>query len=337
MRKGKDLLVATKPFAQERVARSWYEVSVTLAAMAVALPVLFTAETYLVKVLAGTLTGMLYVRMFVIYHDYKHGAILKRSALAKLIMNAYGFFILAPPNVWNRSHNHHHGHNAKLTTNGIGSYPTVSKQHYLTLSKKARVLYLINRHPAVVLLGYFTLFIYWLNLRSFLQSPKKHTDSLIALSLHTLAVIAIVTLRGPTDFIFVWFWPFLLAFGLGSYLFYCQHNFPSAEFFDVREWQHENAALRSTSYIEMGPIMTWFTASIGLHHVHHINSKIPFYRLKEAMSQIPELAPRKKISLHPTDVYSCLRLKVWDKESGSMIRYREIFDETHPMDATQNA
>jgi acyl-lipid omega-6 desaturase (Delta-12 desaturase) len=98
------------------------------------------------------------------------------------------------------------------------------------LSPRDRRIYLINRHPLTVIFGYFTLFIYWLNLKSFFESPKKHMDSLFALVFHIAVGTAIVFYFGAATFFISWFTPFLLAFGIGSYLFYCQHNFPGAVF-----------------------------------------------------------------------------------------------------------
>jgi omega-6 fatty acid desaturase (delta-12 desaturase) len=70
--------------------------------------------------------------------------------------------------------------------------------------------------------------------------------------------------------------------------------------------------------------MHWFTANIGFHHVHHINSRIPFYRLKEAMEKMPELHNAKTTSWNPVEVWRCFRLKAWDEESGKMITMRQL-------------
>jgi acyl-lipid omega-6 desaturase (Delta-12 desaturase) len=76
--------------------------------------------------------------------------------------------------------------------------------------------------------------------------------------------------------------------------------------------------------MKMNPVMQWFTGNIGFHHVHHLNSRIPFYRLKEAMQNMPELQSVTKTSWHPVDVIRCLKLKLWDPEKGRMISLREL-------------
>ena len=84
-------------------------------------------------------------------------------------------------------------------------------------------------------------------------------------------------------------------------------------------WTYNTAALESSSYMETGSIMGWFTANIGYHHIHHLNARIPFYRLPEVLGKIPELQSPKKTSLHPLEILRCLRLKVWDVDAQRMV------------------
>jgi omega-6 fatty acid desaturase (delta-12 desaturase) len=73
-----------------------------------------------------------------------------------------------------------------------------------------------------------------------------------------------------------------------------------------------------------GRIMRWFTANIGYHHIHHLNARIPFYRLPEVFRAMPELQSPKTTSLHPRDIIRCLRLKVWDVEKQEMVGVRGL-------------
>lgn len=326
MRTGKELIEASKEFATEDQAKSWTELLVTIFLMALFLAATLT-NTVLplaLRILCSVGCGLLYVRAFVIYHDYQHRAILQKSTVAKLIMQSIGIYLLAPETIWKRTHEHHHNNNSKLTISGIGSYPTICKSRYVKLTKAEQRLYLVNRHPLTVLLGYFTLFIYWLNLKSFIQSPSKHLDSLAALIFHFVAGSAIWYFLGTTSFFLGWFTPFLLAFGIGSYLFYCQHNFPGAQFRENQDWKYDHAALASTSCMVMSPAMHWFTGNIGYHHVHHLNSRIPFYRLKEVMETMPELRNVSTTSWNPIEMIRCFRLKLWDAEQQKMITMSEF-------------
>lgn len=315
--------MASKAFIREDRKRSWMELLVTLVGIVILLLILISNIPAAIRIITGCLCGLFYVRMFVIYHDYQHHAILQGSVAARWIMKIFGVFILAPQTIWKRSHDHHHTHNSKLTIHGIGSYPTISKTRYLGLSAAEKRLYLINRHPLTVIFGYFTLFIYWLNVKSFFQSPRKHMDSLLALVLHFIGGTAVFYFFGLPVFLMSWILPFFLAFFIGSYLFYCQHNFPSAIFFENHDWKYDHAAIASTSFMSMHPIMHWFTGNIGYHHVHHLNSRIPFYRLPESMKGMPELNQVSKTSWHPVEMWRCFRLKLWDAERGRLITLRQ--------------
>ena len=325
MRTGKELIQASKQFAGENPLRSWVEVLCTMLLAGMLLTAISMERIPLViRIILSIFCGLTYMRMFVIYHDYQHRAILQRSVPAEWLMTALGIYLLAPETIWRRTHEHHHNNNSKLTISGIGSYPTVSKKRFLSLTKLEQRIYLINRHPVTILLGYFTLFTYWLNLKSFFQSPSKHVDSLLSLLLHWGIGFVIWYYLGTTALIFMWWMPFFLAFGMGSYVFYSQHNFPGAKFRENQDWTYDNAALSSTSYMRMNPVMQWFTADIGYHHVHHLNSRIPFYRLKEAMKSMPELKNVATTSWSPIEMWKCFRLKLWDPDREEMITLRQL-------------
>ncbi len=114
-------------------------------------------------------------------------------------------------------------------------------------------------------------------------------DSLVALVFHLTVAALVIYFFGFTIFFFAWCFPFFLAFSMGAYLFYSQHNFPDAQFRENKDWAYDQAAITSTSRMVMNPVMHWFTGNIGYHHIHHLNSRIPFYRLREAMDSMPEL------------------------------------------------
>lgn len=333
MMTGRELILATKPFAQEDRAKSWFYLISTLLMLAVAL-----AGSYYIPYLAGRivcslLAGLLMVRMFIIYHDFQHHAILHRSVLADVIMSLYGLYVLVPASIWKRSHDYHHAHNCKLASASIGSYPIATKNIYLNMKPSERRLYLFIRHPLTVLMGYFIMFIYGMCISSLISSPRKHYDSLIALVGHAALTYFVIHKFGWQVWLLSVFIPIFIASAMGAYLFYAQHNFPGTTFSKKEEWKYEAAALESSSYMVMNPFMQFMTGNIGLHHIHHLNSRIPFYRLPEAMAALPELQQAKTTSLKPKDIIACFRLKVWDPERNRMIGFRELKKEHYQLAA----
>jgi omega-6 fatty acid desaturase (delta-12 desaturase) len=316
---GKSLILATKPYTEESRTKSWLYAITTLALLLVSLSAIILVPYLAVKILSSIVSGLLVVRFFVIYHDYEHHSILQRSVTANIIMTIFGIYILAPQSIWKRSHDYHHNHNSKLFTADIGSFPIVTKRKFFTMSKTNRMVYLAIRHPLNILFGYITIFAVGMCVRSFISNPRKHADSLIALVIHLIGSVLIIHYLGWLIWVLFVFVPFFIACGFGSYLFYAQHNFPSVSFSERTDWHYETAALESSSYMKMNRVMAWFTANIGYHHIHHLNARIPFYRLPEIMKALPELQNAKTTSLDPKEIIACLKLKVWDPEKNKMV------------------
>jgi len=324
MRKGKELILATKPFAKENRTQSWLYTISTLCFLVSAIVAIYVVQPLLLKAFFSVLTGLLMVRFFVIYHDYQHHTILTKSPLARVLMTIFGLYILAPENIWKRSHDYHHANNSKLFTASIGSFPIVTKDKFESLSRRQKAGYLFIRHPLTILMGYVSMFMLGMCIKSFLSCPRRHIDSLLALILHFFASAAIVFYLGWPAWLFGMLLPFVIAHAFGAYLFYAQHNFPTVFFNDKEGWTYECAALESSSFMRMIVVMRWFTGNIGYHHIHHLNAKIPFYRLPEVMKAFPELQQAKTTSLKLKDIYACLQLKVWDVKNKQMIGLRAL-------------
>jgi len=324
MLSGKELILATKPFAKEIRSKSWLYALSTIFFIGLALAATIFIPLFSVKIIFSLIAGLLMVRMFIIYHDHQHHSILTHSKTANFIMTIFGFYILSPTSIWKRSHDHHHNNNSKLFSASIGSYPIATKKKYEEMNGRQKFEYLAIRHPLTIALGYFSMFIFGMCIASFISNPRKHYDSLIALIIHITISVLIFVFAGWQIWFCLFFLPFIIAFAMGAYLFYAQHNFPGVTFSDNKEWAYEKAAMESSSYMVMNPVMAWLTGNIGYHHIHHLNSKIPFYRLPEVMAQIKELQSCKRTSLNIKEVIACLRLKIWDQDKREMVGLRDI-------------
>lgn len=162
-----------------------------------------------------------------------------------------------------------------------------------------------------------------------LKRPRRNCDSALALIVHGGVIAGLWLTGGPSLAFFVLILPFTIASALGAYLFYAQHSFPGIKMLRADEWTYYRAALESSSYLKMGRVMSWFLGNIGYHHVHHLNRLIPFYRLPEAMANIPELQNPTVTSLHPPDILACLRLGLWDEQNSRIVSYSEVAN-SHP-------
>ncbi len=318
------LYARTKAFAHDHPLKSWWCIlSTTVLLISTALGT-FPGLPLAVRILCSGLTGLIVVRLFVIFHDQQHRAILPKSKLAELYMRLYGLLVLCPSNVWRSSHDHHHAHNSKLRGSYIGSYPIMTMEQYRKSTRFERLRYLFMRHPLTILFGYFFVFLLGMVVFPFVTSPRKHYDSLLALLLHVAILTTLLVVFGWLTMLLTLIVPLFIGCAIGAYLFYAQHNFPSVVFKDKAGWTYEGAALESSSFLKTNRFMAWVTANIGYHHIHHLNHRIPFYRLPEIYRAIPELREAKTTSLHPRDIFRCLRLKVWCVESQRMVGVRGL-------------
>lgn len=325
LRSEKELLVASKAFTVEDRARSIRESVISFLAIALATAGAALLRPWPLQLACAVVEGLLIVRVFILYHDVMHGAMLRGSSpVAKawrLVYSAYGVTVLTPPNVWKETHNYHHAHTAKLIGSNIGSYPMATPRMYQAFKPHQRFLYRAARHPLNILLAVLTVFLIGMCVRPFLRQPRKMWDSAVSF-VFFWAVVGTLGFFGLwSELFFAYLLPLAIGTASGAYLFYAQHNYPGVYVAPREKWTFSGASLESSSYMEMGPLMRWFTANIGYHHVHHLNAAIPYYRLPEAMASIPELQHPGKTSLRPKDVLACFRLKLWDPDRNEMVGY----------------
>jgi omega-6 fatty acid desaturase (delta-12 desaturase) len=320
----RELHEATRAFARDSAAWSWWHIGSTFALLAGVLAGAALTPWWPLRLAASMLGALLLVRAFILYHDFMHGAILPGSRLARAIFYAYAAVNLTPPRSWRDSHNFHHANVGKILGSNVGSFPLMTAQMWRNASPLQRLSYRLIRNPATIACAYLTIFLFSVCLLPLLRRPARYWDSALALLAHGAAVAALWVFAGFDAVFFALLLPMAIAGALGGYLFYAQHSFPGMRILPVEEWTHYRAALASSSYLRLGPVLRWFTGNIGFHHVHHLNSLIPFYELPEAMATIPELQHPIVTTLKPRDVVACFRANVWDEASGRMVRYRDV-------------
>src|ERR1039457_5287547 len=160
MSKVETLHARTKAYARDHLWKSWWCILSTTFFLAAASAGTFPILPVAGRIVCSVLTGLLIVRLFVIYHDQQHKAILPKSRIADLFMRLFGIWALSPSSIWRSSHDHHHAHNSKLRGSNIGSYPIMTKEQYQKSSAGERFKYLFMRHPLTILFGYVFVFLF---------------------------------------------------------------------------------------------------------------------------------------------------------------------------------
>lgn len=317
----KAVIARSREFTKERPGATAWAIVSTFAVLAVSYAGTAPSLPLAARIVASVITGLTLVRGFILFHDVMHGALLRGSKVGRAFFWVFGLLVLTPAKVWKETHNYHHAHNAKMIGSHIGSYPTLTTAIWKQLKPGQQLAYKAARHPLTILFAHVTVFLLGMCLSSFKRDPKKHWSSLVAVLVHGALGVTAFHFLGWVGFLLTFLVPFQVAFISGAYLFYAQHNFGGMTVRGRTEWTYVGAALDSSSFLELGPVMRWFTGSIGYHHVHHLNPAIPFYRLEECMDEMPELQNPGKTSLAPGEVLACLRLKLWDDDAQRMVGY----------------
>jgi len=324
LRAGKALIDASRTFAREDRATSWFHVTTTLAALCASAALAALAPWWPLRVVGALFEALLLLRTFTLYHDHMHGALLRDSRIGAVLLRSAGILMLAPPGVWGDSHNTHHANTARPGTAPIGTYSLWSVTRWRGASWRQRALYRLERSPLTMLLGYLTVFLGAMCVLPFIKHPRRYASSGLALLIHLALSVTIAWAWGPGVYVTTVLMPFSIACGIGSYLFYAQHNAPGIELRGGGAWSHDDAALHGSTHLTTGPLMRWFTGNIGLHHVHHLNARIPFYRLSEAMAALPELHHPIVTRLTLRDVVACLRVALWEQTANRLVTFGEL-------------
>ena len=234
------------------------------------------------------------VRLFMIQHDCGHGAFFRHRLANDWIGRALGVLTLTPYDFWRRTHAIHHATSGNLERRGIGDIDTLTVREYLALPRWGRLIYRLYRHPAVMF-GVGPAYLFILRHRlpfGLMRGGWQPWLSTMATNLAiAIIVAALMWLIGVGPFLLVHLPIMLLAAAMGVWLFYVQHQFEHTVWADNENWNLHEAALHGSSYYVLPGILRWFTANIGIHHVHHLCSRIPYYRLPRVLRDHPELAP----------------------------------------------
>ncbi|KIN70820.1 Fatty acid desaturase [Sulfitobacter noctilucae] len=263
------------------------------------------------------------LRLFAIQHDCGHSAFYKNRLMSDWLGRALGVVTLTPYDVWRRTHSIHHSTSGNLGRRGIGDVHTLTVAEYQSLSPFKQLIYRLYRHP-VVLFGLGPGYLFFLQNRVplGLMAQARYWVSAMGTNLATLAVLLIILYFGGIMPILLIFLPStLLAATAGVWLFYVQHQFETTHWEDEAEWDLHDSALHGSSHYVLPSVLQWLSANIGIHHVHHLYSRIPFYRLPEVLRDHAVLADGNRMTMRES--FANARLHLWDEHSKRLLSFSQ--------------
>jgi acyl-lipid omega-6 desaturase (Delta-12 desaturase) len=279
---------------------------------------------WLTLLLAVPAAGLL-VRFFIIQHDCGHGSFFKSRAANDLVGRITSVLTLTPYGYWRRTHGLHHATSGNLSRRGVGDIDTLTVKEYLALPARGRLAYRLYRNPAILfsLGAYYSFFLKHRLPFGLPLTWREAWRSIVATDILIAAAVAgAIAAVGTSAFFLVHGPIMMLAATFGTWLFYIQHQFDGAYWQTDERWSFHDAAIKGSSYYALPKVLQWFTGNIGLHHIHHLCSKIPNYRLQECLDNIPELYSAPRISL--IESFKCARLALWDEDRGKLVGFRHL-------------
>ncbi len=275
--------------------------------------------------LLAPLAGLLLIRLFIVQHDCAHQALFVSPAVNDWVGRVLGVFTLTPHDMWRHSHILHHAGSGNLDRRGFGDVDTLTVAEYRAASFTARLKYRMYRHP-LVLFGIGPMYLFLLQHRvpaGFITIRGGHWLDVMTTNAGIIVVFSLMMmLVGWQTFIIVHLPIVAVAATVGVWLFFVQHQFSPTFWERAPRWEREHAALHGSSYYDMPQPLMWLTGNIGIHHVHHLSAKIPFYRLPEVLREFSEFRNIGRLTLMQS--LACIPLALWDEENARMLTFREF-------------
>ncbi|HEY8141867.1 MAG TPA: fatty acid desaturase [Kofleriaceae bacterium] len=281
--------------------------------------------SYLWTLLLAIPAAGLFIRLFIIQHDCGHGSFFRSPRANNMLGGILGVITFFPYGYWRRTHAIHHATSGNLDDREFGDISTKTVREYQAFSFWRRVGYRFYRHPLVLfVLGPFYQFV--IKHRFPFDIPlawKREWASVLWTNIGLVGLsVGMAALVGWKTFLIVHFTIVMFAGPLGVWLFYVQHQFEETYWDREDAWDFYRAGAHGSSFYDLGPVLHWFTGNIGYHHIHHLSSRIPNYRLAEAFRENPEMQRVTRLTLRES--LRCARLRLWDEDKRTMVGWREL-------------
>lgn len=329
----KDITSHCQLYKGTDVKRSVAQLVTTLALFAAACTLIYMlqvqgAALWLQALLVLPAAGLL-TRLFIIQHDCGHRSFFKSKKANDWTGRFLSLLTVTPYDFWRRAHNMHHATSGNLDRRSIGGIDTITVSEYKALSKGQKRAYRLYRNPfLLIILGtpIYTIIAqrfpfnqgtnFYENYKTL--SARSIRKSILLTDLCLFVFYTAIGLLLGFHAVFAVYLPILIVTTwIGGWLFYVQHQFEETYWEKHEDWDMQEAALMGSSYYELPKVLQWFTGNIGLHHIHHLCSQIPNYKLQACMDARPELRHINRLTLR--DSLKCLHLQLWDEEKRQMI------------------
>lgn len=309
-----------------RTLSSLYQLTVTLALFVIGWAAMWHSLSigYWAALLIAIPTSGMLMRLFILQHDCGHGAMFNSTKANWLAGAPLSALTLTPFQCWRRQHALHHATNGQLDHRGMGDVTMHTLEEYRQLSARDRWLYRLYRHP-LILFGIGPILYFGVLQRFTGRVPANWKRERLSIHLTNLLLLAVFAagawVFGPLTFFKLHLPVLALAASAGSWLFFVQHQFNPSYWSRDEDWDYHRAAVEGSSFLDLPAPLRWLTASIGYHHIHHLDSHIPNYLLADCHAAHADLQTASRLTF--ADGLRCMRLKIWDEAAQELITFRQ--------------
>ena len=315
---------ALAPYARPSVPRSVLDLATSVVPyLGLSVAMYFALRVSILLTLAiGVFAAGFLLRTYIVFHDCSHGSFLPSRRGNRWLGMVLGVLVLTPFLQWRHNHAIHHATAVDLDRRGGGDVPTLTVEEYYARGWRGRLGYRLFRNP-LVMFGLGPLFAMVFSPRIVSRAARpalRHSVHATNLALAVL-VAGLCWLVGWRTYLLIQGPTALLAGAAGIWLFYVQHQFEDTYWERGGQWTYPDAALRGSSYLRLPQPLQWFSGNIGLHHVHHLNARIPNYNLQRAHDE--------NAIFHAIPIVSfwsglrAVRLKLWDEDRARLVTFGE--------------
>ena len=312
-------------YREPSVGRSVFELAVTLGPFVLLWGLAWwsLSVSYWGALALSLCNAAFLLRLFCIQHDCGHGAFFRSRTVSDWLGRVLGVLTLTPYDVWRRTHSIHHSASGNLGRRGIGDIHTMTVTEYNAQSRFQRLVYRLYRHP-VVLFGLGPGYLFFLQNRvpvGLMDSVKYWFSAMYTNAAILIALSVVFHFGGWAPILLIFLPTTLLAATAGMWLFFVQHQFEQTHWAEDAEWDMHEAALKGSSHYVLPAVLQWLSANIGIHHVHHLYSRIPFYRLPEVLREHVELATSNRMTIRES--LASARLHLWDEQGKRLLTFAQ--------------
>ncbi len=263
------------------------------------------------------------VRIFVLFHDCSHGSFFPNRTANRVVGHILGVLTFTPYGSWQHGHGVHHSSTGNLDRRTIGEVWTLTAQEFVESQWWTRVAYRIYRNP-FFMFGLAPLLLFVVQQRKPHKLDNKRQRRSVWITNAAIAgIVVLSTLTfGLGTYLLIHLSIMYFAGMAGIWLFYVQHQFDPGYWKREEEWHGFDAALEGSSYYKLPKVLQWFSASIGLHHVHHLRPRIPNYNLQRCLDNIPALRLKDHLTIRQS--VRSINMNLWDEVNDRLISFRTL-------------